>query len=83
MPLQGASPRRHSPPPEQEAPKASQGLQVSGVPHEVCDTIATGYKVAICSRGNLLYMRIYLISNNRPKVTLEKRIWALIYLLYK
>ena len=26
-------------------------------------TVETAYKVAICPRGNLLYMRIYLITN--------------------
>ena len=44
-------------------------------------TVETAYKVAICPRGNLLYKQLLL--NNRPKVTLERRIWALIYLLYK
>ena len=26
-------------------------------------TVETAYKVAICPRGNVLYMRIYLIAN--------------------
>ena len=45
-------------------------------------TVETAYKVYVCPRENLLYKRIYLISN-RPKVTLKGLIGALIYLLYK
>ena len=40
------------------------------------NTLETAYKVPICPRGYLLNMRIYLISNNRPKVTLKRHIWA-------
>ena len=51
-----------------------------GDPPHCTYTVETAYKVAICPRGNLLCMRIYLI---RSKVTMKKCIRALIYLLYK
>ena len=30
---------------------------------KIVDTVETAYKIAICPRGNLPYMRIYLITN--------------------
>ena len=41
-------------------------------------TVETAYKVAICPRGyllNILYS-LWDLLNNRPKVILERYIWA-------
>ena len=46
------------------------------------NTVETAYKVAICPRGNLPYMQIYLIAD--LKLLLRGiYIGALIYILYK
>ena len=42
-------------------------IDFAGGPHRTSTrTVETAYKVAICPRGNLLYMWIYLITEGQP-----------------